>query len=311
MVGKEVITKLKELYGDEIWLAFCPYKASMFDCMESVFVAAEEDGLVADIIPLDYQTLPDGEWHNESTFFRGKTPHVCTLEDLITGQYDVIIIHYPYDGRNNVTKLRQDCWVESLKQYGKVCYIPYHGNIAEEKWSRFYTMPGAAESDAIVLGSDFDVQMFKKENPYYAGEIIQVSDSPKTDAPLLHENDELPEKWKDLKQPITLIIGTLWTFTHDPVGRILKHQDIVRKEVEAGHSIIYRPHPLVYHAICVMRPEAKELYNDFLDQLREDGVVIDDGPNLHRTLAVAQKIYIDPSSVIKSIQNHREYEVIE
>ena len=306
-IGSKIVSEMMKHYAFPK-IAFCPYKASMFDCIESVYLAAVESELEPDIIPLDYQTFPDEEWHNEANLFR----YPCkTMKNLKTGDYDIIVIHYPYDGCNNVTKLRQDCWVESLKKYGKVCYIPYHGNIAAEKWGRFYTMPGAVNSDYIVLGSDFDVKMFKSKNPLYGGKIIQTENSPKSEAPAIHQNDRLPEEWKELKRPITLIIGTLWTFTNHPVDRMLKHDEIVNKEVEAGHGVIYRPHPLVYNAICVMASDFKHLYDDFIKSMREEGVVIDDGPDLHRTIAIADKIYVDPSSVIKTIEGFRQYEVIE
>ena len=312
-IGKDIVEKLigyegNTLRRDLLRIAFCPYKASMFDCMESVYLAAKEFKMVhADIIPLDYQTLPDGEWHNESKQF----PYPCEpFETLLTGYYDIIVIHYPYDGCNNLTKLRPDCFAESLKRYGKVCYIPYHGNIGGEEWKRFYTMPGAVNSDYIVLGSDLDVKVFKNVNPMYSGTIIQVADSPKTEAQLLHKDDHIPFDWSHLYRPITVIIGTLWTFTHDPIGRINKHTKIILQEAEAGHGIVYRPHPLVRNAIAVMRPEALQKYDEFIEKIRELGVEIDSGPNLHRTIAIAEKIYIDPSSVIKSIEKHREFEVI-
>ena len=306
MIGQRIIEILQEEVARDLSIAFLPYKYSMWDCMESVYLSAQRLGLDTGIIPLDYQIMPEGTWVNESESFPQPTG---TFEDLKNSNYDVLVIHYPYDGCNNVTKLHPSQWTEELKQYGKVCYIPYHGNIAGTEWSRFYRMPGARNCDMIVLGSDRDVEVFKNENPKYPGKIIQVSDSPKVDAPFIHMYDTRPLEWRFLKRPVTLIIGTLWTFTHDPVSRIDKHKRIIDQELKAGHSVIYRPHPLVYPAIKVMRPEIKRMYEEFIDQMREDGVILDDKPDLHRTIAVSDKIYTDPSSVIKTIQNLREYEV--
>ena len=39
MIGNKVISALQSLYGENISIAFCPYKYSMFDCMESVYLA--------------------------------------------------------------------------------------------------------------------------------------------------------------------------------------------------------------------------------------------------------------------------------
>ena len=308
MIGEQIIKELINLEGQNIRIAFCPYKFSMWDSMESVWLAARSAGLTTAIIPLDYQTFPDGTWHNERELFPQPTRSMYDIEHR---QFDLIVIHYPYDGNNNVTKLRSNSWVCSLKLYAKVVYIPYHGNVAGEEWSRFYTTPGARESDYIVLGSDLDVQLFFRENIGTKTKVIQVDNSPKTDAPKIHENDPLPPEWENLKQPITLVLGTLWTFTHDPLDRMQKHGSIIEKELAAGHSVIYRPHPLVYYAIEVMRPEIVKAYDDFIDELASLGAIIDNGPNLHRTLAVAQKIYIDPSSVIRTIHGFYDYEVIQ
>lgn len=307
-IGEEIINRLIEHEGKHIRIAFCPYKYSMWDSMESVWIAARAAGLDVSIIPLDYQTFPDGEWHNEREHFPQPTGQI---DDIIRRDYDIIVIHYPYDGNNNVTKLRSNSWTCTLKLYGKVMYIPYHGNIAGDEWSRFFTQPGARLSDYIVLGSDMDVQAFYRENIGYQGHVIQVDNSPKADAPKIHADDPLPEEWEALPRPITVIIGTLWTFTHNPLDRMQKHGQLIERELAAGHGVIYRPHPLVYYAIEVMRPEMAAAYNDFIDEIRALGAIVDDGPNLHRTLAAADKIFTDPSSVIKTIHGSRDYEVIE
>lgn len=308
MIGNKVISALQSLYGENISIAFCPYKYSMFDCMESVYLAANDADLVTAIVPLDYQTLPDEKWHNERDFFPYPT---VTLDAVKEGLYDIIVIHYPYDGCNNVTRLPRSEWTETLKKYGKVCYIPYHGNVASDEWSRFYRMPGARESDIIVLGSDLDYKAFRNENPNYSGKIIQMENSPKADAALIHKNDDIPAEWYT-KGKITVVIGTLWTFTHDPFGRMKKHAEIIKKELEKGNTVVYRPHPLVYHAIQAMRPDAVADYLSFIDNMRYYGAIIDDSPALQRALAAADYLYADPSSVIKTYQSYNKpYEVIE
>ena len=141
--------------------------------------------------------------------------------------------------------------------------------------------------------------------------MIQVENSPKSDAPWIHEKDALPEEWKDLKRPISVICGTLWTFTNSPIDRMQKHGFIVEQELSNGRSVIYRPHPLVRNAIEVMRPEIIKAYDDFLEELIAMGVIIDDGSDLHKTLAAADYLFIDPSSVIRTVDGRKPYEVIE
>ena len=310
-IGEKVIEKLIKEEGKDIKMAFMPHKYSMWDCMESVYKAAIGSGLWADICPLTYQILPEGTYINESGDFKKAGYKTIEFSTFREEKYDIIVIHYPYDGFNNVTKLLVYEWTDALKKYGKIMYIPYHGNIAGREWSRFFTMPGARQSDYIVLGSQMDVEVFLSVNIGYQGKVIQVENSPKSDAPWIHEKDALPEEWKDLKRPISVICGTLWTFTNSPIDRMQKHGAIVEQELSNGRSVIYRPHPLVRNAIKVMRPEIVKAYDDFLEELIAMGVIIDDGPDLHKTLAAADYLFIDPSSVIRTVDGRKPYEVIE
>ena len=309
MIGERVVSALQIYCGKEISIAFCPYKFSMFDCMESVYLAAKDAGLITSIIPLDYKTVPDNQWHNERKYFPYPTDD---LDMLRVAKWDVIVIHYPYNARNNVTQLPEHEWVENLKHYGKVCYIPYHGNIAGPQWGRFYTTPGATDSDFVVLGSQLDYDIFMLNAKGFQGKVILPGGSPKEDAAIIHGKDDIPAEWRDHKQPYTVVIGTLHTFTHDPSERMQKHGSIIERELAQDHTVIYRPHPLVYPAIQAMRPEALRQYDDFLDELQSMGVIIDAQPNLHRTLSAADYVYMDPSSVNKTYAAYnRPFEVIE
>lgn len=309
MIGKKVISALQAYCGKHISIAFCPYKYSMFDCMESVYMAAKEAGLITAIIPLNYLSVPDNQWHNERNYFPYPT---SDLDDLRVCKWDIIVIHYPYDGRNNVTKLPSDEWVDHLKRYAKVCYIPYHGNIAGPEWGRFFTMPGATDSDFVVLGSQLDYDIFMLNAKGFSGKVILPGGSPKEDAAIIHASDQIPEEWKEYKPPYVVVSGTLWTFTHDPFDRMQKHGLIIKRELSQGHTVIYRPHPLVRPAIQAMRPDALSQYDDFIDGLQSMGVIIDSQPDLHRTLAAADYLYSDPSSVVKTFKAYgKQMEVIE
>ena len=292
-----ITTLLGAANKQQISIAFCPYKFAMFDCMEPVYVRAwETRGVSADIIPLDFITFPDRQLHNERDAFIDAGFNVLTLEALYNNNYDYIIIHYPYDQHNNVTSLTPECCSDELKQIGKLVYIPYHGNIAEKKWCKFYTHSGARNSDYVCLGSCDDVVAFHETNPNYAGTIIQTGGSTKVECAEMHKNDPIPEQYQRLRHPVTLICGTLWTFTHDPIDRMEKHWNMIQNELCENHAVIYRPHPLVYEAIAVMRHEALEQYNNFIENVASV-VILDSSPYLHQAMRVADKLICDPSSV--------------
>ena len=88
---------------------FLPYKASMWDSLESVWQAAEEDlDFDAYVIPIPYYDKnPDGsfrEMHYEGDLFPKYVPitHYDSY-DFKENHPDMIFIHNPYDGINFVT----------------------------------------------------------------------------------------------------------------------------------------------------------------------------------------------------------------
>lgn len=296
--SETIIKALLEASGKQrISIAFCPYKMAMWDCMEPVFIAAQKtNGIRADIIPLDFLTFPNGQRHNERNAFMDCGYDALPLIALHKTNYDYIIIHYPYDQHNNVTSMTGECCSDMLRSFGKLVYIPYHGNIAGPEWSRFYGTTGVMNSDFVCLGSDQDVTAYLEKNPGCQNKVIQTDGSTKAECAEMHKDNPIPEQYKDLQHPVTLICGTLWTFTHDPIGRMGKHWNMIQNELCENHTVIYRPHPLVYEAIAVMRPEALEQYNNFIENVAS-AVILDSSPYLHQVMRVADKLICDPSSV--------------
>ena len=92
-------------------MVFLPYKASMWDSLESVWRAAYEDreNCLAYVIPIPYcDRNPDGtakEWHCERDLFPKDVPTLDWQEvDLKAMHPDVIFYHYPYDNCNHLTR---------------------------------------------------------------------------------------------------------------------------------------------------------------------------------------------------------------
>lgn len=111
---------------------FLPYKASMWDSLESVWQAAEEDkNCDAYVIPIPYYDRnPDGslgEMHYEGEQFPEYVPITHYEEyNLEDRRPDMIYIHNPYDGQNFVTSVHPAFYSEQLKQYTDcLVYIEY------------------------------------------------------------------------------------------------------------------------------------------------------------------------------------------
>ena len=124
--AKNDITARKEI-------AFFPYKASMWDSLESVYFAAKED-LNCDVycVPIPYYDInPDrslGKFHYEGDQY---PPDIEVIDwqsyHFEEREPDVIYIHNPYDDWNYVTSVHPRYYSENLKKYTKtLVYIPYY-----------------------------------------------------------------------------------------------------------------------------------------------------------------------------------------
>lgn len=124
-------TQKETTFKKEIF--FLPYKASMWDSLESVWKAADEDKehCIAYVMPIPYADLtPEhtvAEWHCERDQFPKDVPTVkwedFNLEEI---HPDVIFIHNPYDEYNRVTSVESRFYSSVLKnQTDKLVYIPY------------------------------------------------------------------------------------------------------------------------------------------------------------------------------------------
>lgn len=111
---------------------FLPYKASMWDSLESVWKAADEDeNCDAYVIPISYYDKnPDGsfrEMHYEADQYPAYVPITrYDTYDFEKHRPDMIYIHNLYDKYNLVTSVHPFFYSDNLKKYTeKLIYIPY------------------------------------------------------------------------------------------------------------------------------------------------------------------------------------------
>ena len=114
-------------------VVFLPYKASMWDSLESVWKAADEDlDCDAYVIPIPYYDKnADGsfaEMHYEGDLYPDYVPVTdWQAYDLKKRHPDVIFIHNPYDAFNYVTSVHPSFYSYELKKDTDcLVYIPYY-----------------------------------------------------------------------------------------------------------------------------------------------------------------------------------------
>lgn len=159
-------------------IVFFPYKASMWDSLESVYLAAKEDeSCDAYCVPIPYYdrnadgTL--GEMHYEGNDYP-ENIEITDWEtyDLEARRPDVVYIHNPYDEANRVTCVHPRFFSSNLKKYTeKLVYIPYFvlrevepdDQATIDKIKHFIILPGVLYANKVILQSEKMRQIYINE----------------------------------------------------------------------------------------------------------------------------------------------------
>ena len=313
-------------------IVFLPYKASMWDSMESIWKAAEEDpSCDAYVVPIPYYDRnPDGSFrdiHYEGEQYPNDVPITDYREyDFAARQPDMIVIHNPYDDCNYVTSVQAFFYSKNLKQYTeKLVYVPYFilgevdpDNADEVKgMEHFCTVPGVFNADQVIVQSEKMRKVYIDVLTRYAGkdtkkyweQKVHGLGSPKMDKVdrTRKEDLEIPDNWlKIIKKPD----GT-WKkiiFYNTCIVALLDQNEKMLEKIEAVFRIfqenkdevtlLWRPHPLIRATIESMRPQLWLSYKKLMHKYIEEGWgIYDDSADLNRAIAVSDAYYGDASSV--------------
>lgn len=185
-------------------VVFLPYKASMWDSLESVYLAAREDEECdAYVVPIPYYDKNAdgslGEMHYEG----GEYPD--NIEITYYGDYDLeqrhpdaIYIHNPYDNCNIVTSVPEQYFCRNLKKYTDcLIYIPYFvlneiepdDQAAIDGMKHFCFLPGIIWADKVIVQSENMRQI-------YINEFMKAA-----------KENGLPEEYTDRKKLEEKILG--------------------------------------------------------------------------------------------------------
>lgn len=313
---------------------FLPYKASMWDSLESVWRAACEDpDCDAYVVPIPYYDRKAdgsfGEMHYEGGLYGADVPVVdYKTYDFETRRPDMIFIHNPYDKCNFVTSVPPYFYSKNLKQFtDKLVYIPYFlmGEIDPddkqtlEGISHFCVIPGVINADVVVVQSESMRKAYinvltgyfgKSSKKRWERKILGLG-SPKLDKvrETQKEEQELPEEWMrvirkaDGSMKKVILYNTSVTALLENEEKMLdKIRDTlgIFRENREEVALLWRPHPLIRATIESMRPRLWEEYRKIADRYREEGWgIYDDSADLNRAIAVCDGYYGDGSSVVE------------
>lgn len=327
-----------EMPEDKKEVVFLPYKASMWDSLESVWKAADADeNTDAYVIPIPYYDKnPDGsfrEEHYEADLYPEYVPITRFDEyDFENRRPDMIFIHNPYDGFNYVTSVHPFFYSENLKKFtDELIYIPYFvlGEIdpdnpdAVKGMEHFCLTQGVLHADKVIVQSENMKKAyvrvltdFMKEHTgndtreYWEKKILGLG-SPKFDKVMNTRKEDVtvPEEWlrviekKDGSWKKIILYNTSVQALLDHKEKMnRKIRDVLRvfKENREEVALLWRPHPLIEATIQSMGLEGGDEYQEIVETYRAEGWgIYDDTADLDRAIALSDAYYGDGSSVVQ------------
>lgn len=159
-------------------IVFFPYKASMWDSLESIYLTAKDDpDCDAYCIAIPYYDLNADGSFGEMHYEGGDYPNNIEVIDYETYNFeerrpDQIYIHNGYDNWNLVTSVHPRFYASNLKKYTEqLIYIPYFilGEIEPDNQTvidgikHFIWQPGVVYADKVVVQSEKMKQIYVNE----------------------------------------------------------------------------------------------------------------------------------------------------
>ena len=319
---------------ERIETVFLPYKASMWDSLESVWRKADSDPACdAYVIPIPYYDRnPDGsfrEEHYEGLDYPRDVPVINYRDYDFEGRHpDRIYIHNPYDEGNYVTSVHPFFYSKHLRELtDELVYIPYFvladpdpdNEQAVEGIAHFITTAAVINADKVIVQSEAMRQAYIKVMTKYAGEEthgywenkISGEGSPKFDKVKNTKKEELeiPAEWQRIiyksdgsTKKIIFYNTSVQALLDNDVKMLDKIEDVLRifYENKDEVALLWRPHPLIKATISSMRPMLWKRYSSIIEKYKAEGWgIYDDSADLDRAIVLSDAYYGDGSSVVQ------------
>lgn len=291
-------------------IVFFPYKASMWDSLESIWKACKKDERCeCTVVPVPYYKLDaqqgTAQFCYEISDFPDDVPVKNYLDYNVKKEKpDIAYIHNPYDDCNYVTSVHPDYYSKNLKRFvKKLVYVPYYvtsGPVSEHhKYLSVYM-----HMDYMIAQSETFKNGFLGL-PYYH-KILPLG-SPKFDRVIQKNSEENsnPHMWENL------LSGKKSIMLNTSINCFLENGSLMLQKLKKVFDVfenyenivlIWRPHPLIEATITSMRPELKAPYEQLVAYFCQKQIgILDRTPDITNTIKVADAYIGESSSSIVSL----------
>lgn len=313
---KRIEKSLQEDITEQQILLFFPYKASMWDSMETLWRNCMQDkNTTCLVVPLPYY-IKDHENKKIKLCYEGEdlpeeVPILHYEEYLANICYaDAAIYHNPYDHSNKITEVDERFFTSRMHEYAHtLVYIPYYVTL-DKPTPSFMLAPGVKNADYVILQDEEIADAFKSWNPKEKDKFLPLG-SPKIDKAvemnqIPREELDIPEAWKErIRGKKVLFYNTHLINFYDEDRDFIEKLKSVFEIMKQHKDVVlwWRPHPLSEEMGYSTNEEKFREYEQLTDWYkREDIGIYDDTPKLHEAIAAADAYYGDMSSLVKIFQ---------
>ncbi len=292
-------------------VVFFPYKAAMWDSLESVYLAAKEDpDCDAYVVPIPYyDRKPDGsmgQMHYEGDLFPSNISITNYKQyDIKSRRPDIAYIHNPYDGNNFVTSVDPAYYSSALKKYvKKLVYIPYYATTGGMSDAQSL-LPAYLHADYIPVQGKFIRKFFEDALPE---EKFLYFGSPKFDRviKMCKSPGQPPESWQ--KKMAGKKVYFYNTSLHGLLGntpaflRKMTYVFTCFQKAADKACLIWRPHPLFESTLDSMRGNLRPVYDAIKKwYVESDFGILDETPDITETISFCDTYVGDAATSVTSL----------
>lgn len=326
--AKQIRKLIDEQISGKKEIVFLPYKASMWDSMESVWkAAAEDDECEVYVVPIPYfEKNMDGtfsKYHYEGNDFpENVTITYYETYDVDKHWPDAIYVHNPYDEFNHVTSVDPRFYAERLrKRTEQLIYIPHYastGGIGKG----MEACPVYYWSNSIITQAENSWQYFDPEIPQerfqplgapqfdhvitVCGDYEKYRDAASKEGDGAGEEEEcavsfrLPEEWKARLEgkKVYLYSSSIDSMLADTEAFLKKMGYIFRCfKGRADSCLIWRPEAFMELTLDAMRPSDRQAYDEWKETFINEQIgIYDDTSDAAVAVAVCDAFIGDRSA---------------